>query len=133
MKQALKSSGAHCTMKHMEEISMSGLLLLDTAKAADSEFHTPYRSSHHVIGSVENDIVKMTAHLLEEKVTNECEGRVSMKFDEPIALGMQKIVDGWLKEYLKSSCTSETIEDDDEQTRSAEDLDIDYELYFTTF
>ena len=54
MKQALKSSGTHCTMKHME-ISMCGLLLLDVAKAADNEFHTPYRSSHHIVGSVENE------------------------------------------------------------------------------
>ena len=67
-------------------------------------------------------------------MTRECESRVNVKFEEPIAVGMQKIVNGWLKEYLKSSGTSEsTQEDDSEEMLPGEDTDIDYELYTTAF
>lgn len=134
MKQALKSSGANCTTKHMEDISMCGLFLLDTAKRADQEFGTPYRSSHHTVRSAENDIKTMTIHLLEEKVTKECKDRVRIKFDEPIELGMQKVVDGWLQSYLKSS-RSESCTDDHEPDSESfdEDVDLDYELYTVIF
>ena len=64
-------------------------------------------------------------------MTSECESRVNVKFEEPIALGMRKIVNGWLKEYLKSSSTSESIQEDD--SVPGEDTDIDYELYTTAF
>ena len=109
---------------------MCGLLLLDTAKAADVEFQTPYHSSSHTTSSAETDVCKMTKYLLEENVTNECDNprRVNFKFDEPIALGMGKIVKGWLKEYLKSS----GVPDVDEETVTNEDVDIDYELSSVT-
>lgn len=138
MKQTLKSSGANCTAKHMEEISMCGLFLLDTAKRADKEFQTPYRSSHHTVRSAVNDIKKMTNHLLEEKVTTECKDRVRINFTEPIELGMQKVVNGWLQNYLKSSgsesCTDGNHEPNAEDRESHDgDVDLDYELYNTIF
>jgi hypothetical protein len=107
MKQALKSSGANCTPKHMEDISMCRLFLLDAAKSADQEFQIPYCSSHHTVRSAESDIKKMVIRLLEQKITCERKDRVDFKFNEPIQLGMQKIVNGWLQNYLKSSgCVS---------------------------
>lgn len=114
---------------------MCGLFLLDTAKRADKEFQTPHHSSHHTVRSAVNDIKKMTNHLLEEKVTTECKDRVGIKFYEPIEMGMQKVVNGWLQNYLKSS-GSESCTDDDQELNTEsrdEDLDLDYELYTATF
>ena len=131
MKQALKSSGANCIPKHMEDISMCGLFLLDTVKRADQEFQIPYRSSHHTIRS---DIKRMISHLLEEKVACEREDRVSIKFSEPIQLGMQKVVNGWVQNYLKSS-GSESATDGGHQDGELHegDVDLDYELHTATF
>ena len=81
MKQALKLSGANCTPKHVEDISMCGLFLLDEAKRADQEFQIPYRFSHHTVRSAEGDIKKMISHLLEEKVTYERKDRMDIKFN----------------------------------------------------
>ena len=67
MKQALKASGANGTERHMREISMCGLFLLEAAKKADHEFQTSRSNSHHAVRSAEDDISKMTTHLLEEK------------------------------------------------------------------
>ena len=137
MKQALKSNGANCTPKHMEDISMCGLFLLDAAKRADQEFQIPYRSSQHTVRSAEGDIKKMVSHLLEEKMTCERKDRVDIKFNEPIQLGMQKIVNGWLQNYLMSS-GSESVTDDSQQSNQDGELhngyvDLDYEFHTTTF
>ena len=74
LKEALRSSGANCTEKHMEELSMCSLLLLDVAKRSDHEFDTPYRSSRHTIRSADDDIKKMVKYLIEEKVTHALPG-----------------------------------------------------------
>ena len=136
MKQALKSSGANCTPKHMEDISMCGLFLLDTAKRADQEFQIPYRSSHHTVRSAESDIKKMVSHLLEENVTCEREERGNIKFNEPIQVGMQKVVNGWLQNYLKFSGSESPTDDSQELNQDGElhvgYIDLDYELHTTT-
>lgn len=75
LKEALRSSGANCTEKHMEELSMCALLLLDVAKRSDREFGTPYRSSRHTMRSADDDIKKMVVHLIEEKIIQESEDR----------------------------------------------------------
>lgn len=137
MKQALKSSGANCTPKHMEDISMCGLFLLDAAKRADQEFQIPYRSSHHTVRSAESDIQKMVSHLLEEKVTCERKDRVDIKFEEPIQLGMQKVVNGWLQNYLTSSGSKSATDDSQCSNQDGElhdgEVDLDYEIHTTTF
>ena len=121
----------------MVDISMCGLFLLDAAKRADQEFQIPYRSSHHTVRSAEGDIKKMISHLLEEKVTCERKDRMDVKFNEPIQLGLQKIVNGWLRNYLKSSGSESASDDSQQSNQDGElhdgDVDLDYELHTTTF
>lgn len=138
IKQALKASGANCTQKHMEEVSMCGLFLLEAAKKADQEFLIPSTSSHHTIRSSEEDIKKMTKHLMEEKVPQEVVDRsVQIEFEEPIELGMKKIVEGWLRNYLQSSGPEYFDDQDTETGTPTQDDDpfteLNYELHATSF
>ena len=75
----------------MREISMCGLFLLEAAKKADHEFQT---SRSYTVRSAEDDISKMTTHLVQEKVLEERvnRGACTVMFKEPIEIGMKKIV-----------------------------------------
>ena len=99
LKEALRSSGVNCTEKHMEELSMCALLLLDVAKRSDHEFGTPYHSSRHTTRSADDDIKKMVKYLIEEKVTQQSEDGAKISFKDPLVIGMQKLVDWWLKRF----------------------------------
>ena len=78
----------------------------------------------------------MASHLL-EKVTCERKDRVDIKFEEPIQLGMQKVVNGWLQNYLKSSGSESATDDSQCSNQDGElhdgEVDLDYELHTTTF
>ena len=126
IKQALKSSGANCTEKHMEDISMCGLLLLSAAKKVDKEFQTPPTSSHHTTKSAKEDIERMTKYLLEEKVPETCTARSTPTFEflEPIELGMEMVVKGWIKKYLQSTFS----EIDHEEQTDLGIVEIDYDI-----
>lgn len=117
----------------MEEISMCGLFLLEVANKVDREFQTPTRSSYHTTRSAEEDISKMVGHLLEEKVSIMCTNRSTCDFEftEPIEMGMQKIVGGWLRNYLQARTTDD---DDDDGSMNTDDYvaELDYELTDTT-
>ena len=126
LKEALRSSGANCTEKHTEELSMCSLLLLDVAKRSDHEFDTPYHSSRHTIRSADDDIKKMVKYLIEEKVTQESENGAKISFKDPLVIGMQKVVDGWLK-FLVSPEPDTSTED-----VSNNELELNYELYEET-
>ena len=111
----------------MEEISMCGLFLLETAKKVDKEFQIPPTSSHHTSRSAKEDIEKMTKYLMEEKVAESCTARSTptFEFKEPIELGMQMIVQGWLHNYLNSKPVH------DEEHNIQDDLDfaeLDYDI-----
>jgi chromosome condensin MukBEF complex kleisin-like MukF subunit len=87
----------------MEELSMCTLLLLDAAKRTDHEFDTPYHSSRHTTKSADDDVNKMVKYLIEERVTQQSEDGAKITFVDPLVIGMQKLVDGWLKKFLVSS------------------------------
>ena len=52
------------------------------------------------------------------------------EFEEPLEVGMQKIVDGWLKKYLDKS---PDIGDDGEDTMCTQydEIDLDYDIHDT--
>ena len=127
LKEALRSSGVNCTEKHMEELSMCALLLLDVAKRSDHEFVTPYRSSRHTTGSADDDIKKMVKYLIEEKVTKESDDGAKISFKDPLVIGMQKVVSGWLKKFLVSSEHDENTEDEPNN-----EIELSYELHNET-
>ena len=131
IKQALKASGANCTERHMEEVSMCGLSLLESAKKADKEFQALPRYSHHTVRSAEDDVEKMARHLMLENVTEQCPDRGSdtVKFVEPLELGMEKIVHGWIKSYLQSTEEEDTHTATDEHTDYDNMVELDYNLH----
>ena len=78
----------------MTTMSMCGLFLLETAKKADEEFQTPYRSSHHTVRDAQKDVTNMTCFLIEEKVA--CNQERRCEFIDPITVGAKKIASGYI-------------------------------------
>ena len=77
LKQALRSSGANATEKHIENVSLCGMFLMEAAHKVDSEFGVKRRSGKHTIRDSSGDIRRMTHHLLEKQVTSSQDGRTS--------------------------------------------------------
>ena len=75
LKQALKSSRSNCTPKHMEELSLCSLFLLDVARKSDLQTGTPYRSGHHTVKDDNNDIITMATYspITSLSITQECQ------------------------------------------------------------
>ena len=105
---------------------MCALLLLDVAKRSDREFVTPYRSSRHTMRSADDDIKKMVVHLIEGKVIQESEDREKISFKDPLEMGMQKMVGGWLKKFLLSPELELDTSTEDEINN---ELELNYELH----
>ena len=108
----------------MEDLSMCTLLLLDVAKLSDLEFVAPYRSSRHTTSNADDDIKKMVKHLIEEKVTQQSEDAVNISFKDPLVIGMQKVVGGWLKKFLVSPELDESTDND-----ANNEIELNYELH----
>ena len=49
VKQALRSSGANVTEKHITDVSLSALFLMKAATKADAVLKVPQRSTSHTI------------------------------------------------------------------------------------
>ena len=109
----------------MEELSVCALLLLGVAKRSDHEFGTPYHSSHHTTRSADDDIKKMVKYLIEEKVTQQSEDGAKISFKDPLVIGMQKLVDGWLKKFLVSSQELDANTEDELYN----EVELNYELH----
>ena len=71
VKNAVKAAGANVTPKHIEDISLSGLFLLEAAKTADEIFQVPPSSNHHTVRDAASDIQSMVESLLKFNVTQE--------------------------------------------------------------
>ena len=99
-------------------------LLLDVAKRADHEFVTPNHSLRHTTRSADDDIKKMVKYLIEEKVTQQSEDGAKISFKDPLVIGMQKVVGGWLKKFLVSSELDENTEDEPNN-----EIELNYELH----
>ena len=71
VKQALRSSGANVTNKHISEVSMCALFLLEAAKRCDKVFTVPPKSTAHTVADSKSDIRKIRERLLERDITME--------------------------------------------------------------
>ena len=122
LKQALKSSGSNCTHKHMEELSLCLLFLLDVAKKVDLQTGTPYRSGHHAVKDENKDITTMAIYILE--TMND------IPFDDPVSTGM-KIQGGWIKDFVKniSTCSDTDEASEDNASEQGVENNLDYELH----
>ena len=68
-KQTLKSAGGNLTGRHVEEVSLSALFLLDAAKKTDRAFGVAPQTTAHTIRDPSSDVSKMVKHLMENKVS----------------------------------------------------------------
>ena len=126
VKQTLRSSGANVTEKHIEEVSLSALFLLDAAKKADQEFDVKARSISHTVRDSASDINKMVLFIREKGITTEDTTRDLPLFDDPAKKGFELLCkQGWIEGILGGE-----EEDNDEQSRDTiiNEVSLDYEL-----
>ena len=120
----MRSSGANVTKKHLEDVSMCGLFLLEVCKKVDRMFGAEC-SEAHTTRDAGGDVKKITTYLRAEKVTKEVENRQGWNFTDPHTLGYRKVAKGRLDAYLHEE---EDSSDDTEQDPQGE-MDINYELF----
>lgn len=123
MKQALRSSGANVTEKHILEISQCALFLLEAAKKCDKMFGVSPSTTAHTVRDYKSDIAKLRSQLLEKEVTTEKPLRTTPAFVDPTVSGLTTLTGGWLEKQLSSQC-----EDILQNEQFHGEVDIDYEL-----
>ena len=124
MKQALRSSGANVTEKHIRDVSMCALFLLEAAKKCDTVFKVSKKSTAHTVRDADTDISKIQHLLLEKKIVTEDIERTGPAFVDPTVSGVDTLTKGeWLQKHLVSN-----VEDNLQIEQSRGELDIDYEL-----
>lgn len=124
VKQALRSSGANVTEKHISDVSMCALFLLEAAKKCDTIFKVSKKSTAHTIRDADADISKMQQRLLEKNITTEDIKRSEPGFVDPTKSGIDTLTkEEWLQKQLLSK-PGDNLQS--EQSRG--ELDLDYEL-----
>lgn len=127
LKQALRSAGSNLTMKHVEEVSLSALFLLEAAKKTDEAFQTVVQTSVHTVHNFQKDLSSMAQHLLDKEVTTAKEDRNTPVFTDPIEQGWKnRSTTSWLQDKLSASFH----EEEEEENLDEEQVDLDYELYY---
>lgn len=121
----MKASGANATPKHLEEVSMSALLLMDTAKRVDDMFGVQ-QSNVHTIRDAKHDIEKIMSYLLSERVDKYNPSREGDQFHDPRIAGWAKVAKGYLDSYLKGEIEAEEQMQDNSNDGN---IDFNYELY----
>lgn len=124
IKEAMRASGANATKKHLEEISLCALMLMNTAKKVD-QMYGATQSASHTTRDATGDIGKIAHYLLSEGVTKEQEGSEGPAFEDPRVLGSKKVSAGKLDDYLKGDVE---FDQQDTNTEYGEN-DINYELF----
>lgn len=127
LKQTLRSAGSNLTIKHVEDVSMSVLFLLEAAKKTDRAFQPSPQSTAHTVRSSQMDIAKMTQHLLDKNTTTTVQDRITPTFIDPTEQGWKKLsTTSWLHDRLSASQQDE--QDDVDKNLEEEEIDLDYEL-----
>ena len=126
IKEALRSSVANATQKHIEEASLAALFLMDAAKKADREFGVSQQSGKHTVREAITDITKMAKHLTEHQVTTVMSSRTTPSFHDATEDGWKKLTKSWLDQFLTPTAEADTSSD--LQDESGE-IDANYELY----
>ena len=123
VKQALRSSGANVTEKHILEISQCALFLLEAAKKCDNIFGVSPSTTAHTVRDFKFDIAKIQSQLMDKKITTENPLRTTPVFIDPTVSGLKTLTGGWLEKQLSAHC-----EDILQNEQLHGEVDIDYEL-----
>ena len=130
VKEAIRSSGANATEKHIEDVSVCALLLMEAAKKADQAFGVTPKSGAHTVRSAENDIQKMVEYLMLKKATLQVLSRSesASPFTDPTEKGWEKLsTTDWIRETVARSHS-----EDMEAASPNDELDSNYEIYDVT-
>ena len=115
VKQALRSSGANVTEKHITDVSLSALFLMKAATKADTVLKVPQRSTSHTIRDANKDMLKIMHHLLDKKVSEEDKDRAksSPSFTDLNAVGLKKLTTTrWLQDLLIKGGSESDLDED---------------------
>ena len=118
----MRSSEVNATKKHVEDVSLCALMLMNTAKKVD-QMYGVRQSGSHTTRDATGDITKIVEYLLSEGVTKEKEGSTGPGFEDPRLIGSRKVSEGHLDDYLKGDIE---LEQQDAINKSGED-EINYE------
>ncbi|XP_062504572.1 uncharacterized protein LOC134181330 [Corticium candelabrum] len=129
LKNALRSSSANVTEEHLSTISLASQQLHEAAILYDTELNISVYDGTHTETSSQNDILKMTKSLLENRVTTKIPGRhiqSSQPFEPPFDIGWNVAIGKrWIKKFLKKTETIEDFEcNDREYHNDMEDIEI---------
>lgn len=101
VKEGVQAAGANATKKHIEEISLCGIFLLEAGKKADQAFNVPPVSTHHSVRDGKTDTLTMMQDLLMKAVVEE-RNRPGSTFPDPTTQGMEdKAAKGWIEGVLQ--------------------------------
>lgn len=90
-KQTLRSAGSNATAKHMEEVSLGVMFLMEAARKADEAFFVKPKGGKHTIRNAEEDVSKMVKLLIDNEVPAENTSRSGSVFNDPTGKGMDKL------------------------------------------
>ena len=117
MKQALRSSGANATDKHITDVSLGSLFLMEAARKTDMVAKTSPQSSSHTVRDDNKDILKLMDHLLEKAVVKEDKNRATShsSFTDLNTVGLKKLTTtSWLQDIsTKGSCDGDGTADEE--------------------
>ncbi len=118
--------------KHLEDVSLCGLFLMEAAKKADAFFQVPPPSTQHMVRDATTDIQAMVADLLSSSAVKTQENPRSTvpPFQDPSTVGMEnKASAGWIESALQGGWEEEECTEEDAVEG---EIDFSYELYHTT-
>ena len=112
VKEGVRAAGANATKKHIEEISLCGMFLLQAGKKGDSAFNVPPASVHHNVRDATTDILTMMEDLLANAAVEERD-RHGSPFADPTTRGMEdKAAKGWIESVLQKDSMYEEEDED---------------------
>ena len=86
IKEGVQAAGANAMSKHIEELSLCGMFLLEASKKANKAFNVPPPSSRHTGRDATDDILTMTRDILVRRAVEET-NRVGTPFSDPTTRG----------------------------------------------
>ena len=105
VKEGVQAADANATKKHIEEISLCGMFLLEAGKKADQVFNVPPTSTSHTVCDATEDILTMTRDLLVRAAVEDTD-QLGSPFIDPTTRGMEdKAAKGWIESMLQSEGT----------------------------
>ena len=124
-KQTLCSGGGNLTNKHIEDVSLCALFLMEASKKADKLFNIAPPTTAHTIADSAKDVAKLVNHLHEAKVTTVDNNRTTPIFPDPVASGWQKLS---TTDWLKNALSRDLAEEGSDLEERVGEINLDYEI-----